>query len=184
MQKHLKLSWVELIICGVGELRKFVSEPEEPDHDHQPVGGAVLVWSQAGLGAGGVRRSGHAARAFNTHLVTWHSALQQVRSTIKQSQCLQFYCLFHQWLFFTLRKHRGYFKKCHHHCYTLLLWKTSCLIYNIINIYFFYSDQFWGDNNLVGLIASCRFIQNKSFSGYYQLATFWYWVYNKLILWL
>ena len=54
-------------------------EPEEPDHDDQPVGGAVLVRPQAGVGARGVRGRGHAPRALHTHLAARHRPLQQVK---------------------------------------------------------------------------------------------------------
>ena len=39
-------------------------EPEEPDHDDQPVGGAVLERLQAPVGSRGVRRGQHAPRPF------------------------------------------------------------------------------------------------------------------------
>ena len=53
-------------------------EPEEPDHDDQPVGGAVLERLQAAVGPGGVRRSQHAPRPLRPHLETRHRPLQQV----------------------------------------------------------------------------------------------------------
>lgn len=43
------------------------------------MGGTVLVRLQVALGASGVRRRAHAARAFRPHLATGHRALQQVR---------------------------------------------------------------------------------------------------------
>ena len=46
------------------------SEPEEPDHDDQPVGGAVLARLQAPVGPGRVRRGQHASRPFRSHLET------------------------------------------------------------------------------------------------------------------
>jgi len=42
-------------------------QSEEPDHDHQPVGGAVLVRLQAQVGAQGVRRRRDAPRALRSH---------------------------------------------------------------------------------------------------------------------
>ena len=54
------------------------SEPEEPDHDDQPVGGAVLAGLQAQVGPGGVRRGAPAPRAQRPHLAAGHRALQQV----------------------------------------------------------------------------------------------------------
>ena len=48
----------------------FCIEPEEPDHDDQPVGGAVLEGLQAAVGPRGVRRSQHAPRPFRPHLAT------------------------------------------------------------------------------------------------------------------
>ena len=43
--------------------RLVFSEPQEPDHDDQPVGGAVLAGLQAQVGPGGVRRGEAAPRA-------------------------------------------------------------------------------------------------------------------------
>lgn len=56
-------------------------EFEEPDYDHEPLGGAVVVRLQAALGAQGVRRRAHAPRPLRPHLETRHRALQQVRPT-------------------------------------------------------------------------------------------------------
>ena len=56
----------------------LTSEPEEPDHDDQPVGGAVLARLQAAVGPRGVRRGQDAPRAQRPHLETRHRALQQV----------------------------------------------------------------------------------------------------------
>ena len=53
-------------------------EPEEPDHDDEPVGGAVLVRLQAAVGPQGVRGRRHAPRALRSHLAARHRALQQV----------------------------------------------------------------------------------------------------------
>ena len=44
------------------------AEPEEPDHDDQPVGGAVLAGLQAPVGPGRVRGCQHAARPLGSHL--------------------------------------------------------------------------------------------------------------------
>ena len=55
-----------------------ISESEEPDHDDQPVGGAILARLQAGLGAGGVWRGQESPRAGGSHLETRHRPLQQV----------------------------------------------------------------------------------------------------------
>ena len=54
------------------------SESAESDHDDQPVGGAILVRPQAGVGARGVRWGGHATRALHPHLAAGHRPLQQV----------------------------------------------------------------------------------------------------------
>lgn len=54
------------------------AESQEPDNDDESVGGAVLVRLQASLGAEGVRRGSHAARALRPHLEAGHRALQQV----------------------------------------------------------------------------------------------------------
>ena len=55
-----------------------LSELEEPDHDDEPVGGAVLVRLQAAVGPQGVRGRRHASRAFRSHLAARYRALQQV----------------------------------------------------------------------------------------------------------
>jgi hypothetical protein len=55
-----------------------LSEPQEPDHDDKPVGGAVLVRLQTAVGSQGVRRGRHAARALRPHLEAGHCSLQQV----------------------------------------------------------------------------------------------------------
>lgn len=55
------------------------SEPQEPDNDDQPVGGAVLAGLQVEVGPGRVRRGEAAPRAQWPHLETWYRALQQVR---------------------------------------------------------------------------------------------------------
>lgn len=57
----------------------FVSESEESNNDHEPMGGAVLVWLQTPLGTQRIRRGFHAARPIRPHLETRHCALQQVR---------------------------------------------------------------------------------------------------------
>ena len=41
----------------------LLTEPQEPDNDDQPVGGAVLAGLQAQVGPGGVRRGEAAPRA-------------------------------------------------------------------------------------------------------------------------
>lgn len=41
----------------------LVAEPEEPDYDHEPLGGTVVARLQVALGAQRVWRSTHAARA-------------------------------------------------------------------------------------------------------------------------
>ena len=48
----------------------YCSESEEPDHDDQPVGGAVLAGLQAQVGPCGVRRGEAAPRAQRPHLAT------------------------------------------------------------------------------------------------------------------
>ena len=53
----------------------ITSEPEEPDHDDQPVGGAVLAGLQAAVGPGGVRRGQDAPRAQRPHLEARHRPL-------------------------------------------------------------------------------------------------------------
>lgn len=54
----------------------LVIEPPKPNHDHQFVGGAVLVRLQNALGSGGIRRSGHAPRALRPHLEAGHRVVQ------------------------------------------------------------------------------------------------------------
>lgn len=53
-------------------------QSEEPDNDHQSVGGAVLVRLQAQVGAQGVWRRRDASRALRSHLASGHRSLQQV----------------------------------------------------------------------------------------------------------
>ena len=60
----------------------MIPEPEEPDNDHQPVGGAVLARLQADVGPERVWRGQESPRARWPHLETRHRALQQVRLTI------------------------------------------------------------------------------------------------------
>ena len=36
-------------LLQISQLKITVSEFEEPDHDDEPLGGAILVWSQAGI---------------------------------------------------------------------------------------------------------------------------------------
>lgn len=48
----------------------FFAEPEEPDHDYESVGGAVLVRLQAEMGAKGIWWSPHASRPIGPHLET------------------------------------------------------------------------------------------------------------------
>ena len=66
------------LISAVNIIHLRVSEPEEPDHDDQPVGGAVLARLQAQVGPAGVRRRQAAPRAQRPHLAARHRALQQV----------------------------------------------------------------------------------------------------------
>ena len=47
-----------ILVTGI----QLISESEEPDHDDQPVGGAVLARLQAGLGARGVWRGQESPR--------------------------------------------------------------------------------------------------------------------------
>ena len=54
------------------------AEPEEPDHDDQPVGGAVLEGLQAAVGPRGVRGGQHASCPLGSHLEAGHCPLQQV----------------------------------------------------------------------------------------------------------
>lgn len=56
-----------------------IAEPEEPDNDHECVGGAVLVRLQAAVEPNGLWECGHAARPFRQHLEAGHCPLQQVR---------------------------------------------------------------------------------------------------------
>ncbi|GLH07069.1 Protein of unknown function [Gryllus bimaculatus] len=62
-------------------------EPQEPDHDDEPVGGTVLVRLQAALGAPRVWRRAHVARAFGPHLAAGHRALQQVSAAPRSEGC-------------------------------------------------------------------------------------------------
>ena len=55
-----------------------ISESEEPDYDHQPVGRAVLERLQAQVGPRRVWGSQTVARSQWPHLATRHCALQQV----------------------------------------------------------------------------------------------------------
>ena len=48
----------------------ITAEPEEPDHDDQPLGGAILAGLQAAVGPGRVRRGQHASCPFRSHLET------------------------------------------------------------------------------------------------------------------
>ena len=56
----------------------LVPESEEPDHDDESVGGAILVRLQAAVGPQGVRGRRYASRTFGSHLAARYCALQQV----------------------------------------------------------------------------------------------------------
>ena len=58
------------LVSAVNVIHLRVSEPEEPDHDDQPVGGAVLARLQVKMGPRRIRGGETASRAQRPHLET------------------------------------------------------------------------------------------------------------------